>query len=78
MALPTFVRGYAPGPGRRRFRAGYLADGTRLTWEYPRESPDGDQLDLVEVMEVRNRLIQHHRVHRRWYAVGLLRAGRHP
>ena len=41
-------------PERRRFRAGYLTDGTRLTWEYPRETPGGDQLDLVEVMEVRD------------------------
>jgi hypothetical protein len=24
---------------RRRIRAGYLTDGSRLRWEYPRESP---------------------------------------
>ncbi len=65
-------------PQRRRYRAGYLTDGSRLTWEYPRESPDGDQLDLVEVMEVRDGLIQHHRVYWGWYGVAVLADGRHP
>jgi hypothetical protein len=48
---------------RRRFRAGYMTDGSRLTWEYPRESPEGDQMDIVEVMEIRDGLIAHHRVY---------------
>jgi ketosteroid isomerase-like protein len=65
-------------PERRRFRAGYLTDGTRLTWEYPRETPDVDQMDLVEVMEIRDQLIQYHRVYWGWYAVGMLRGGQHP
>jgi ketosteroid isomerase-like protein len=26
-------------PQRRRFRTGFLTDGARVTWEYPRESP---------------------------------------
>ncbi len=26
---------------RRRFRTGFLADGQCVTWEYPRQSPDG-------------------------------------
>jgi hypothetical protein len=38
-------------------RTGYLTDGTRLTWECPRRSPDGDQKDLVEMMEIRDGLI---------------------
>ena len=65
-------------PERRRFRVGYLTDGARVTWEYPRESPDGDQMDLVEVMEIRDGLIQHHRVYWGWYAVAMLSDGRHP
>jgi ketosteroid isomerase-like protein len=65
-------------PERRRFRAGYLTDGSRVTWEYPRESPEGDQMDLVEVMEIRDGLIQHHRVYWGWYAVAMLSDGRHP
>jgi hypothetical protein len=65
-------------PERKRFRAGYLTDGTRLSWEYPRESPDGEQVDLVEVMQVRDGLVQHHRVYWGWYGVAMLRDGRHP
>jgi ketosteroid isomerase-like protein len=59
-------------PQRRRFRTGLLTDGTRLTWEYPRQSPDGDQMDIVEVMEVRDGLIARHRVYWGWYSVGML------
>ena len=65
-------------PQRRRYRAGYLTDGSRLTWEYPRQSPDGDQMDIVEVMEIRDGLIQHHRVYWGWYGVAMLSDGRHP
>jgi hypothetical protein len=63
---------------RRRHRAGFLTDGSRLTWEYPRESPDGDQMDLVEVMEIRDGLIAHHRVYWGWVGVGMLLDGEHP
>jgi ketosteroid isomerase-like protein len=63
-------------PQRRRFRTGYFTDGTRLTWEYPRDSPDGDQVDLVEVMEIRDGLIQHHRVYWGWYGLALLGGAR--
>jgi hypothetical protein len=62
---------------RRRFRAGYLTDGSRLTWEYPRESPEGDQMDIVEVMEIREGLIAHHRVYWGWLGVGMLLSGEH-
>ena len=50
-------------PQRQRFRAGFLTDGSRVTWEYPRQSGDGEQMDIVEVMEIRDGLIQHHRVY---------------
>jgi hypothetical protein len=63
---------------RRRFRGGFLTDGSRLTWEYPRESPDGDQMDIVEVMEIRDGLIAHHRVYWGWLSVGMLTNGDHP
>ena len=58
-------------PERRRFRMGFLTDGSHLTWEYPRQADDGEQMDLVEVMEVRDGLIQHHRVYWGWYSVRL-------
>lgn len=65
-------------PQRRRHRTGFLSDGTTLTWEYPRRSPDGDQMDIVEVIEIRDGLIQHHRVYWGWYSVQLLKTGQHP
>jgi hypothetical protein len=64
-------------PERRRFRAGYLTDGARLTWEYPREAPEGDQMDIVEVMEISNDLIRRHRVYWGWYSVNMLLRGEH-
>jgi ketosteroid isomerase-like protein len=62
---------------RRRFRTGFFTDGSRLTWEYPRESPDGDQMDIVEMMEIRDGLIVHHRVYWGWLSVGMLTSGEH-
>lgn len=29
----------------------YVFHGNTLLWEYPRETPDGDQLDVVEVID---------------------------
>jgi len=51
----------------RWYRTGaYLTDGKTLTWEYPRATPDGEQIDLAEVMEIADGLIQHHRVYWGW------------
>ena len=60
-------------PQRKRFRAGFFTDGRRVTWEYPRITPDDTQMDLVEVMEVENGLIKQHRVYWGWYALKLLK-----
>ncbi|WP_244622370.1 nuclear transport factor 2 family protein [Bradyrhizobium ivorense] len=60
-------------PHRRRFKQSFFSDGRILTWEYPRQSPDGDQMDLVEVMEIADGLIQRHRVYWGWYALNILR-----
>lgn len=78
-ALRSFVaKVFAHQPAeRRRFREGFLTDGARLTWEYPRETPDGDQLDIVEVMEIRDGLIARHRVYWGWAGVGKLTSGEH-
>ena len=62
---------------RRRYRSGFLTDGSRLVWEYPRQSPDSDQMDIVEVMEIRDGLIAHHRVYWGWVSVGMLASGAH-
>jgi steroid Delta-isomerase len=45
---------------------GRVANGRQLTWEYPRATLDGDQIDLVEVMNVVGGLITHHRVYWGW------------
>src|ERR1700751_2530519 len=45
-------------PQRKRFKQGLFTDGRVLTWEYPRASPDGDQMDLVEIMEIENGMIR--------------------
>jgi len=62
---------------RRRFRTGFLTDGQHLTWEYPRQTPDGDQMDFVEVMEITDGLIAHHRVYWGWKGVGMLLRDEH-
>jgi hypothetical protein len=58
----------------RWYRSGtWLTDGHRLLiWEYPRQTPDGDQLDLVEVMEIAGGLIRHHRIYWGWKGCTLL------
>ena len=43
-----------------------------LIREYPRQIPNGDQVDLVEVMEIADRSIQHHRMYCRWKACTLI------
>jgi hypothetical protein len=51
----------------RWYRTGlFFSNGQQLTWEYPRETPQGDQVDLVEVMDIADALIAHHRVYWGW------------
>jgi hypothetical protein len=60
-------------PARQFHRTGYLTDGKRLVWEYPRETPGGEQMDFVEAMELNDDgLIQRHRVYWGWYGVGVI------
>jgi predicted SnoaL-like aldol condensation-catalyzing enzyme len=76
-ALREFItRVFATNPPqRKRFKQGFFTDGRVLTWEYPRESPDGEQMDLVEVMEIEDGHIQRHRVYWGWYGLNVLRDG---
>src|SRR5690349_18283040 len=62
---PFFEKVAASKPAvRTYYRTGYLTDGKKLIWEYPRETPDGEQMDFVEVMELNDEgLIQKHRVY---------------
>lgn len=59
----------------RWYRTGrYLFDGRTLIWEYPRAHADGgDQVDLVEVMDLRGPQIAHHRIYWGWFGTPLLR-----
>jgi hypothetical protein len=59
-------------PERRRYRSGLFTDGRTLVWEYPRATPNGEQMDFVEVMEIEDGLIQHHRVYWGWFGLRLL------
>ncbi|WP_269503296.1 nuclear transport factor 2 family protein [Burkholderia sp. IMCC1007] len=59
----------------RWYRTGlFFSNGRQLAWEYPRATPDGDQVDLVEVMDLRDGLIAHHRVYWGWVGFLALRA----
>ena len=59
----------------------WLDDGVRhLAWEYPRRTPDGEQSDVAEFMEIEHGLIIAHRVYWGWksammIAPALARAG---
>jgi hypothetical protein len=53
-------------------RAGFFTDGHRATWEYPRETPSGEQMDFVEVMEIEDGLIHAPRVYCGWRGVDVL------
>jgi predicted SnoaL-like aldol condensation-catalyzing enzyme len=62
-------------PQRKRFKQGLFTDGRTITWEYPRTTPEGDQMELVEIMEIERGLIKRHRVYWGWYALGILGEG---
>jgi hypothetical protein len=44
-----------------------------LIWEYPRLTPDGTQVDFLEVMEIENVFIQKHRVYWGWAGVEIIK-----
>jgi steroid delta-isomerase len=61
----------------RWYRTGtFFSNGRQLVWEYPRETPQDDQIDLVEFMDITNGLIVHHRVYWGWVGFKLLVAAR--
>ena len=52
----------------------FFSDGNTLVWEYPSKSPKGDQLDVVESMDLENGLIAYHRVYWGWIGFKALQA----
>lgn len=58
---------------RQYYRTGYLTDGKKLMFEYPRSSPSGEQMDFVDVMELNDDgLIQRHRVYWGWLGLQVI------
>lgn len=57
---------------RKYFKKNFFTDGNTLIFEYPRQTPDGEQMDFVEVMEIKNGLIQYHRVYWGWRGVKVI------
>jgi hypothetical protein len=51
-------------------RGQFLWDGSMLSWEYTRETPDGDQVDIAEHMDLdSDGLIRRHRIYWGWFGV---------
>lgn len=51
---------------RKHFKQNFFTDGKTLIFEYPRQTPDGEQMDFVEIMEIKDNLIHYHRVYWGW------------
>ena len=64
-------------PHRQRYREGFFTDGHTLIWEYPRGTPDGEQMDFVECMQIDGGLIRSHRVYWGWFGVKVLEENRY-
>jgi hypothetical protein len=76
-----FVLGTAGRPNDlvRWYRTGqYMFNGHILIWEYPRQAPEWEQVDLVEVMELAGPRIARHRIYWGWYGTPLLQRGHRP
>ena len=70
---PFLAEVVARTPDARQYhRTGFFTDGRRATWEYPRATPDGEQMDFVEVMDIEDGLIHAHRVYWGWRGVDVL------
>ena len=58
------------------FRRGdYLTNRRLLVWEYPRQTDEGEQIDILELMEIENGLIQQHRIYWGWKGCLLISQG---
>ena len=58
----------------RWYRDGrYLAAGRLLVWEYPCQTPDGSQVDILELMELDDDgKIRRHRIYWGWFGTQML------
>ena len=52
---------------RKFYRSTLLCHGNLIMWEYPRDTPQGEQMDFAEIMNINDSgLIQSHRVYWGW------------
>jgi hypothetical protein len=58
---------------RKYYISKYFINGNTLIWEYPRATPNGEQMDFIEVVELKNGLIYCHRVYWGWYGFNILK-----
>ena len=57
----------------RWYRDGtHFVSGSTLVWEYPRQTPEGDQVDILELMDIRGGKIAHHRIYWGWFGTQML------
>ena len=57
----------------RWYRNGtHFTTGDTLVLEYPRETPDGDQVDILELMQIAGGKIVHHRIYWGWFGTQML------
>jgi hypothetical protein len=67
------ARGGPPRNLARGFRTGaFQFDGRTPVWEYPRATPNCDQFDLAESMDLQDGRIVHHRVYWGWKGAPIL------
>jgi ketosteroid isomerase-like protein len=59
-------------PLKDRHRANFFTNGKVMIWEYPRVTPTGEQMNMAEVMELKDGLIQAHRTYWGWGDTKLL------
>ena len=52
--------------------AHYYTGGNILIWEYPRQTPDGNQVDILELMQHRDGKIYRHRIYWGWFGTQML------
>jgi hypothetical protein len=50
----------------------FLWDGHTLSWEYQRATPEGDQVDIAEVMQLVQGRIVAHRIYWGWFGTEML------
>lgn len=51
---------------RRYYIKNFFTNGKTVMFEYPRQTPEGEQMDFSETLEINDGLIQHHKVYWGW------------